>query len=231
MTWWGGSKGDRDTCPPAIIVSLETSYQTLITLPGGQRLLNKVQLTFHIVHTHKLFPPPHNGQVSAHTELWESIKNEDLSKLYSDLIPIPRSVWQLISPVNDQLGVYGKYLLSTTVSRQEEKVYDFLRRFVLSTICAVAKFVRITACINKDQAESRDYLSDQPTSLRNKKSWRGISAWDEQQRHLSIHSQTCTGLVRKVETSAWIPLFIPHDPIIKAAEGGSTNHAELLLGS
>lgn len=62
----------------------------------------------------------HKGLMAAHPELWQCISVEDIDYLYSDLIPTPRRVWQLISPVNE------------VMNRQEEKVFDFLRRFVLS---------------------------------------------------------------------------------------------------
>ena len=62
----------------------------------------------------------HKGLVAAHPEIWRCISIKDIDHLYSDLIPTPRRVWQLISPVTDIL------------SRQEEKVLDFLCCFILS---------------------------------------------------------------------------------------------------
>ncbi len=62
----------------------------------------------------------YKGLTLAHPELWKAISVEDINKIYSDLNPTPRRVWQLISPLNE------------VMTRQEEKVFDFLRRFVLS---------------------------------------------------------------------------------------------------
>ena len=62
----------------------------------------------------------YKGMILAHPALWTSVHEEDLSKLYADLIPTPRRVWQLLSTV------------PFTPTRQEEKILDFLRRFVFS---------------------------------------------------------------------------------------------------
>lgn len=62
----------------------------------------------------------YRGLIAAHPQLWNVISSQDLDRLYSDLVPTGRRVWQLICPVSSKLN------------QQEEKVYDFLRRFVMS---------------------------------------------------------------------------------------------------
>ena len=38
----------------------------------------------------------HKGLLAAHPKLWRCITVQDISYLYSDLIPMPKCVWQLI---------------------------------------------------------------------------------------------------------------------------------------
>ena len=76
----------------------------------------------------------HKGLLTAYP--WRCITVEDISHLYSDLIPTPKRVWQLISPVNE------------IMTRQEEKVFDFLRFFVLSlNFRMLGLFLRFRICI------------------------------------------------------------------------------------
>jgi hypothetical protein len=76
----------------------------------------------------------HKGLMAAHPEMWSRITIDDIDHLYTDLIPTPKKVWQLISPVNE------------TLTRQEEKVFDFLRRFILSLDCRMlGLFLRFTS--------------------------------------------------------------------------------------
>lgn len=62
-----------------------------------------------------------DGMISAHPCLWNVVAKEDLMKLYQDLVPTHRSVWNLISTDEGH-----------TLSRQEEKIVDYLRRLIFS---------------------------------------------------------------------------------------------------
>ena len=63
----------------------------------------------------------HKGMVSAHPNLWHGVTREELRKLYDDLIPTHRSVWRLMATEEGH-----------TLSRQEEKIMDYLRRLIFS---------------------------------------------------------------------------------------------------
>lgn len=59
------------------------------------------------------------GMTAAHPDLWCALSSTDVDSIYTNLIPTCRSVWQSV-------------LLPGDLSRQEDKVADFLRRFIFS---------------------------------------------------------------------------------------------------
>ena len=101
----------------AILSRCQSSH--LPTRKNIHRLVSNVAMSELVCRPTHALQAIHKGMMSAHPELWRCITIEDIDRIYSDLVPTPRRVWQLISPVND-------------MNRQEEKIFDFLRRFVLS---------------------------------------------------------------------------------------------------
>lgn len=115
-----GEKIDEEVFDNVVSVLSRCQSSKLPTRDNIRQLISSAARSELLCRPMHALQAIHNGLVAAHPQLWKSIKNEDLSKLYADLIPTPRGVWKLISPVNERMN------------RQEEKVYDFLRRFVLS---------------------------------------------------------------------------------------------------
>ena len=74
----------------------------------------------------------HKGMVSAHPNLWHGVTREELRKLYDDLIPTHRSVWRLMATEEGH-----------TLSRQEEKIMDYLRRLIFSLSQEIGSNIKV----------------------------------------------------------------------------------------
>ena len=145
----------------------------------------------------------HKGLLAAYPDLWRCITVEDISHLYSDLIPTPKRVWQLISLVNE------------IMTRQEEKVFDFLRRFVLSLnsrmLGLFLRFVsgagaNIKVDFNSQQAgfTRRPLANTCSSHLHLSTSYMTLKEFKTEFINVLNHSDQCTGVSMRTITDNYI---------------------------
>lgn len=116
----GDAEPDEDNLDTALNVFSRCQANSLPTKDNiHQMVVNAARSELICRPTHAL-QAICNGMITAHPSLWACITEGNLTKLYDGLIPTPRRVWkQLLLPCE-------------TPSRQEEKILDYLRRFIFS---------------------------------------------------------------------------------------------------
>ena len=82
------------------------------------------------------------GIIAAHPDLWCAVSSTDISSIYTNLVPSCRSLWQSL-------------LLPAELSKQQDKVADFLRRFIFSLdqqkLSLSLSFVTGSSCMSTSQ--------------------------------------------------------------------------------